>query len=68
MDPHACGSRRCAAPEGAQLVNRGVVTRAAGEGPRDAGIDGQCESAHEADSCGNESVRRSKEAEARRCS
>src|SRR5439155_24334648 len=40
---------------------RGVVTRAAGEGPRDAGIDGQCESAHEADSYCNDSRRRSKE-------
>ena len=45
---------------------RGAVTRAAGEGPRNAGIDGKCESAHEADSRCNESVYRSKEAEARR--
>src|SRR5438105_1430023 len=27
----------------------GIVTRAAGEGPRGTGIDGQCESAHESD-------------------
>src|SRR5437660_6316882 len=44
----------------------GVVTRAAGEGPRSAGIDGQCESAHEADSRRDESVRGSKEAGAGR--
>src|SRR5438105_3278673 len=45
---------------------RGAVTRAAGEGPRDAGIDGQCESSHEVEACRNDSRRRSREAEARR--
>src|SRR6266513_1124714 len=45
---------------------RGAVTRAAGEGPRKAGIDGQCESSHEADCCCNDSRRRSKEAGAPR--
>src|SRR5947207_11580134 len=50
-------------PQGSSS-RRGAVTRAAGEGPRNAGIDGQCESAHEADSRRNDSVRRSKEAEA----
>src|SRR5947207_12834896 len=49
-------------PEG-EHSRLGVVTRAAGEGPRDAGIDGQCESAHEADSGCNDSRRTSKEAE-----
>ena len=37
--------------------------RAAGEGPREAGIDGQCESAREADTLRDNSFRRSKEAE-----
>src|SRR5438046_8198010 len=52
-------------PEG-EHSRLGVVTRAAGEGPRAAGIDGQCESAHEADSGCNDSRRTSKEAEVRR--
>src|SRR5947207_15755450 len=55
---------RC--PQRGSNSRRGIVTRAAGEGPRDAGIDGQCESAHEADPRCNDSRRRSKEAEARR--
>ena len=54
-----------AAPEGEQ-ASRGVVTRAAGEGPREAGIDGDCESSHEADSRRNDSLGTSKEADARR--
>ena len=54
-----------AAPEGEQ-ASRGVVTRAAGEGPREAGIDGDCESSHEADSRRGDSRLGSKEAEARR--
>src|SRR2546430_2650666 len=33
-----------------------AVTRAAGEGPRVAGIDGHCASAYEADSCRGDSV------------
>src|SRR5436190_8706807 len=41
-----------------------AVTRAAREGPRVAGIDGQCESAHEADCCCRDSPRDFKEAEA----
>ena len=40
-----------------------AVTRAAGEGPHVVGIDGQCESSHEADCCGNDSSRKPKEAE-----
>jgi hypothetical protein len=44
------------------------MTRTAGEGPRDAGIDGQCESSYEADSRCNDSRRLYKEAEALRCS
>jgi len=40
------------------------VTRAAGEGPRAAGIDGHCESAWEADSCRGDSVCSTNEAEA----
>src|SRR5437867_7757200 len=39
-----------------------AVTRAAGEGPREAGIDGQCESAHEADCCCSDSLQIAKEA------
>ena len=56
----------CPRPPEREHSRRGVVTRAAGEGPRDAGIDGQCESAHEADSGCNDSRRTSKEAEVRR--
>src|SRR5207249_8342055 len=55
---------RC--PQRGRNSRRGVVTRAAGEGPRGAGIDGHCESAHEADARCNDSPRRSKEAEALR--
>src|SRR5436190_13622894 len=46
--------------------HRGIVTRAAGEGPRFAGIDGKCESSYEADSRRNDSRRRPNEAEALR--
>src|SRR5882757_7569844 len=43
------GPLRCAlCPQRGSNSRRGIVTRAAGEGPRDAGIDGQCESSHEA--------------------
>src|SRR5947207_2869437 len=44
----------------------GAVTRAAGGWPRGAGIDGKCESSHEADCCCNDSHPSSKEAEALR--
>jgi hypothetical protein len=42
-------SLRSLPPKGEQAF-LGTVTRAAGEGPREAGIDGDCESSHEADS------------------
>jgi len=41
-----------------------LVTRAPGEGPRVAGIDGKCESSHEADTYRSDSVCSSNEAEA----
>ena len=53
-------------PRRGSRSRRGTVTRAAGEGPRDAGIDGQCESSHEADPRCNDSLRSYKEAEALR--
>src|SRR5207248_2685506 len=63
--PTLAASRlRC--PRRGSNSRRGVVTRAAGEGPRGAGIDGHCESAHEADFRCDDSRFRSKEAEALR--
>ena len=65
------GAERCSAnsprhpPEGEQ-ASLGVVTRAAGEGPREAGIDGNCESSHEADTRRCNPRLGAKEAEARR--
>src|SRR5216110_1111934 len=59
MMPLRCSLRGCNS-------RGGTVTRAAGEGPREAGIDGQCESAREADSRCNDSRRRCKEASALR--
>src|SRR5437879_4891822 len=51
-----------------QSGKKTTVTRAACEGPRDAGIDGQCESSHEADSCCKDFRHKPKEAEgAARC-
>src|SRR5437016_3055081 len=57
LTPLRCPQRGCNS-------RRGIVTRAAGEGPRGAGIDGQCESSREADSRRNDSHDESKEAEA----
>src|SRR3954469_25033134 len=55
---------RC--PRRASNSRLGTVTRAAGERPRAAGIDGQSESLREADSRREDSPGRSNEAEARR--
>src|SRR4051794_18244109 len=65
MDPHACGSA-AALPQRGSNSRLGAVTRAADEGPRVAGIGGECKSSREADTHGDESRRGSNEAEARR--
>src|SRR5437868_5141141 len=46
--------RSALGPQRGSSSRRRIVTRAAGGGPRDAGIDGQCESSHEADSRRND--------------
>src|SRR6266550_5431772 len=51
-------------PKGGKRL--GTMARAAGEGPREAGIDGNCESSYEADSGCDDLRQRSKEADARR--
>ena len=62
-DPHARFAR---CPQRGRSQSLGAATRAAGEGPRAAGIDGQCESAPEADAQRADSVQWANEAEARR--
>src|SRR5438105_2705505 len=61
----ACAKRAWSWPAPVTLIfvrsSRGIGTRAAGEGPRETGIDGQCESAHEAEPCCSDCLRRSKD-------
>src|SRR5438094_728153 len=68
MDPHACthlSAEAAALSLRARNSRCGVVTRAAGEGPRNAGIDGKCESSHEADAHCNDARGRFNEARRR---